>query len=74
MIGEWNNAIENFIMLATKHNVKMLMVGGAAVNFDGYQRHSVDVGFWIDTSTENFKKLIAVFTKWITKLKTFQKR
>lgn len=45
MIGEWNYAIENFIMLATKHNVKMLMVGGAVVNFDGYQRHSADVGF-----------------------------
>ena len=37
------------------------MVGGAAVNFHGYQRHSADVDFWIDTSTENFKKLIAVF-------------
>lgn len=61
MIGEWNNAIENFIALATKHNVKMLMVGGAAVNFHGYQRHSADVDFWIDTSAENFRKLIAVF-------------
>lgn len=37
------------------------MVGGAAVNFHGYQRHSADVDFWIDTSTENFKKLVAVF-------------
>lgn len=38
------------------------MVGGATVNFHGYQRHhSADVDFWIDTSAENFKKLIAVF-------------
>jgi|SRR5690554_1807688 len=61
MINQWNSAIENFIFLAAKHNVRMLMVGGAAVNFHGYQRHSADVDFWIDTSKENFKKLIAVF-------------
>ncbi len=58
---EWDKAIESFIILARKHNVKMLMVGGGAVNFHGYQRHSADVDFWIDTSTENFKKLVAVF-------------
>lgn len=61
MIGDWNTAIENFIMLSTKHKVRMLMVGGAAVNFHGYQRHSADVDFWIDTSDENFDKLVAVF-------------
>lgn len=54
MIDEWNTAIENFIVLTAKHNVRMLMVGGAAVNFHGYQRHSADVDFWIDTSSENF--------------------
>ena len=42
MINEWNTAIENFIVLATKYSVKMIMVGGAAVNFHGYQRHSAD--------------------------------
>lgn len=61
MIDEWNTAIENFIVLTAKHNVRMLMVGGAAVNFHGYQRHSADVDFWIDTSSENFKKLVSVF-------------
>ncbi len=61
MINEWNTAIENFIVLAAELNVRMIMVGGAAVNFHGYQRHSADVDFWIDTSTENFKKLVAVF-------------
>ena len=61
MFDEWNTAIESFIVLATKHNVRMLMVGGAAVNFHGYQRHSADVDFWLDTSPENFKKLVTVF-------------
>ncbi len=61
MFYEWNTAIESFIVLTTKHNVRMLMVGGGAVNFHGYQRHSADVDFWIDTSPENFKKLVTVF-------------
>jgi len=39
----------------------MLLVGGGAVNFHGYQRHSADVDFWIDTTDVNFKKLLAVF-------------
>ena len=34
-----------YISLAQKHNVEMLMVGGGAVNFYGYQRHSADVDF-----------------------------
>lgn len=59
--NQWDKAIESFIVLARKHNVRMLMVGGGAVNFHGYQRHSADVDFWIDTSTENFKKLVSVF-------------
>ncbi|WP_396211881.1 nucleotidyltransferase [Flavobacterium sp.] len=59
----WEENIDNFIRLSNIHGVKMLMVGGAAVNFHGYQRHSADVDFWIDTTLENFKKLIFVFTE-----------
>lgn len=33
------------------------MVGGGAVNFYGYQRHSADVDFWIDTTSENLVAL-----------------
>lgn len=39
----------------------MIMVGGGAVNFHGYQRHSADVDFWINPTTENFKRLLTVF-------------
>nr|WP_262916411.1 hypothetical protein [Flavobacterium pectinovorum] len=39
------------------------MVGGGAVNFHGYQRHSADVDFWIDTTEDNFKKLVLVFNE-----------
>lgn len=60
---QWKEDIESFIKLSNKYEVKMLMVGGGAVNFHGYQRHSADVDFWIDTTPENFKKLIQVFNE-----------
>ena len=61
MFQKWEENINQFISIANKHEVRMLMVGGGAVNFHGYQRHSADVDFWIETTDENFKKLVAVF-------------
>lgn len=57
----WENKIIKFIALANQFHVKMIMVGGGAVNFHGYQRHSANVDFWISTSDENLKNLIQVF-------------
>jgi len=57
----WDNELKDFILLSTKHEVKMLMVGGGAVNFHGYQRHSSDLDFWIDLSELNLNRLIKVF-------------
>ncbi len=57
---EWNREIDAFIASANKHQVLMLMVGGGAVNFHGYQRHSADVDFWIHPTQENFEALIKV--------------
>jgi len=39
----------------------MLMVGGGAVNFHGHQRHSAAIDFWIESTEENFKRLVNVF-------------
>lgn len=61
MVKNWKNNIDNFLKLVNKYQVRLLMVGGGAVNFHGYQRHSADVDFWIDTTEENLKKLLAVF-------------
>lgn len=59
----WEENINQFITLANKHKVRMVMVGGAAVNFHGYQRHSADVDFWIETTDKNLKNLIHVFNE-----------
>ncbi|MGL2993041.1 nucleotidyl transferase AbiEii/AbiGii toxin family protein [Flavobacterium sp. TSSA_36] len=63
MPHKWEENINQFIAIANKHKVRMLMVGGGAVNFHGYQRHSSDVDFWIETTALNFKKLVAVFNE-----------
>ena len=57
----WANNINEFIEKVNKHKVKMLMIGGGAVNFHGYQRHSADVDFWLDMTEQNIKKLVEVF-------------
>ena len=54
---EFDDKVQQFIELANKHQVRMLMVGGGAVNFHGYQRHSADVDFWIDIREENLARL-----------------
>jgi hypothetical protein len=50
---EFDKDIRQFISACHAHNVRMMMVGGGAVNFHGYQRHSSDVDFWISTSSKN---------------------
>jgi hypothetical protein len=52
----WEENIDTFLQLSDKYSVKMLMVGGGAVNFHGYQRHSADVDFWISTEKDNLNK------------------
>jgi len=69
----WEEKIDSFIALATIHKVEMILVGGGAVNFHGYQRHSADVDFWINPTEENFKKLIVVFNKMGYKINDFPK-
>ena len=59
----WDENIQEFVELAIKHQVRLVMVGGGAVNFHGYQRHSADVDFWLDIQDENLKRLVLVFQK-----------
>ena len=60
-MSEWEGNIDLFVRLCHKHEVRMILVGGGAVNFHGYQRHSADVDFWIDTRPDNLNRLLNVF-------------
>jgi len=57
-VDNFQNRMESFIKAADKNHVKMIMVGGGAVNFHGYQRHSADIDFWIDITTVNLKNIL----------------
>jgi hypothetical protein len=71
---QWEEKINIFLKLANKNNVRMLMVGGGAVNFHGYQRHSADVDFWIETTQENLDKLLLVFNEMGYDINDFPKK
>ncbi len=57
---DFEQEIKTFIARAKEKKLRMIMVGGGAVNFHGYKRHSADVDFWIDISPENLEKLLLV--------------
>lgn len=52
--------VSAFLHEADKQGLRVLLVDGGAVNFHGYQRHSVDVDLWIEPSPENFDRLLIV--------------
>lgn len=59
LIEKFPERIELFIKAANKHHLKMILVGGGAVNFHGYQRHSADLDFWIDIQEKNLNNLLS---------------
>lgn len=59
----WETDLITFVKLSNENGVKMLMVGGGAVNLHGYQRHSADVDFWVETTEENLEKLVIVLNQ-----------
>jgi len=59
MENNFNDEVYQFIKFCNKRGVKMILVGGSAVNYYGYKRHSADIDFWIDNSQLNFTKLVS---------------
>ena len=57
MESNFNTEVYDFIQACTINNVRMMMVGGSAVNYYGYKRHSADIDFWIDNSFQNLENL-----------------
>jgi len=58
METNFNQDVYEFIKACNQNNVKMILVGGSAVNYYGYKRHSADIDFWIDNSAGNLAKLL----------------
>jgi len=58
MERNFNQDVYNFIEACGKSKVRMILVGGNAVNYYGYKRHSADIDFWIDNSPSNLENLL----------------
>ena len=58
MLENFPDTIKEFIACAIRNNLEMLLVGGGAVNFHGYQRHSADIDFWVNSTSENIQRLL----------------
>lgn len=54
----FGDEVRAFLRAANDHGLRLLLVGGGAVNFHGYQRHSADIDLWIDPTPDNFAKLV----------------
>jgi hypothetical protein len=52
--------LKEFIALLNSHEVHYVVVGGYAVAYHGYPRTTGDIDFFVEISTENAEKLIAV--------------
>ena len=67
-IENFPERVESFLKAANQQKLKMILVGGGAVNYHGYQRHSADLDFWIEISEENLRKLLVVLNQLNYKL------
>jgi acetolactate synthase regulatory subunit len=60
---EFEAEVNDFLAEAFAHELRVILVGGAAVNHHGYKRHSADVDLWIEPSEENFSRLLRVLQR-----------
>lgn len=51
--------VNEFLRAASAHGVRMLLIGGGAVTFHGYQRQSAVIDFWMEPTMDNFTRLTA---------------
>ena len=49
-----------FVALLNSHHVRYLVIGGYAVAWHGHPRFTGDVDFWVESSPENARALVAV--------------
>ena len=71
MERNFNQEVYYFIHACNKYGVRMIMVGGSAVNFYGYKRHSADIDFWIDNSLRNIENLRLALNNFGYELENF---
>jgi hypothetical protein len=56
--------LKEFIRLLDAHDVRYLVVGGAAVNALGYVRMTEDIDFWLQRNETNADKVLAALAEF----------
>ncbi len=59
MERNFNDEVYAFLEVCQQFKVRLLLVGGSAVNYYGYKRHSADIDFWIDNNPQNLEQITA---------------
>lgn len=60
----FNSDFLDFLKLLEKHDVDFLLVGGYAVILHGYIRSTGDLDLWVNTTSNNYKKLEKVYMEF----------
>lgn len=58
------NDLKEFVRLLDAHDVKYMVVGGAAVNVLGFVRMTEDLDFWLERSEENAERTLAAIAEF----------
>ena len=56
--------LREFIALLNSHNVEYLLVGGHAVAFHGHPRFTGDIDFFVRTTPDNARRILAVLEQF----------
>lgn len=56
--------LKEFVRLLDAHDVKYMVVGGAAVNTLGFVRMTEDLDFWLERSDANAEKTLAALAEF----------
>lgn len=57
----FNPDFQDFIRSLNESGVKYILVGGYAVILHGYNRSTGDLDIWVESSTENYQKILLAF-------------
>lgn len=60
----FNEELINYWQCLNRYDVKYIMVGGVATNFNGYQRTTDDIDVWIEDTVENRNKYRIAFKEY----------
>jgi len=60
-----NENFVDFIVLLNKYEVKYVLVGGWAVIFEGYNRTTADIDFFVEISEDNANKILLSIKEFV---------